>query len=193
MYLQTEWIASSDAQCRLYGGADGTYGMVVHTVEDALCHVLVLVADECQCSCLRQSVLLVAYLAIDGQRMIGCGVVDHADTSHAEHVVDVLDVVRHLFVGLCQLAQVLLLAVVAVSHFRHVASGTEDTQQLVVLVIDGHQLQLVVDGIRSLGWISWYAIFSGDEMELGEVHGLHVMDIDVAVADDVAHVNMGMA
>ena len=114
--------------------------MVVHTVEDALCHVLVLVADECQCARLGEAVLLVAYFVVDGQR-VGIGrVVHHAYSSHLEHVVDVLYVAGHLLIGLGELRQVLLLAVVAVGHLGDVAPRAVDAQQPVVLVVDGHQL-----------------------------------------------------
>ena len=76
----------------------------------------------------------------DGERVGVGGVVDHAYTTHFHHIVDILDIGGHLIVGFLQFPQVFLLAVVGVGHLSDIAACAIDTQQMVLLVIDGNEL-----------------------------------------------------
>ena len=77
--------------------------------------------------------------------MGGQVVFHHLDTADLQHVVDVLDILRHLVIGLLQLLDILQQVMVGVCHLCHVAACAEDGEQFAVCIAYWGELQLVVE------------------------------------------------
>ena len=148
---------------------------VVHAVEQALHLLLRTLIHEVHQARLRQRVLYAIGFAENGQQ-VGLHVVFHnADASHGEHVVDVADIVGDLVVGLLQRQHVLLQCLVGVGSLGDVAARAEDSDELAVDIVDGQQLQLVVELIAMQHLVEGTVV--GGVGELRDVHQVEILQI----------------
>ena len=94
-----------------------------------------------------------------------------------QHVVDVTDILVDLIVALLQLMDILLKYLVRPRIFRHVAARTEDIQQMAFTIVYRHEFQLIV---HSLVQEACQGPVVVGTQNLGHVHGLEVIDIEIA-------------
>ena len=113
---------------------------ILHLVEHAQGLFLRLLSHERDGSGLGEGIAGISDFAIDGKCMRVEMISSHADTSHAKHVVDILHIRCHLIVHLLQLLGVGLQLAIGVNGLCDITTSTKDTQDLVLLPSDRHQL-----------------------------------------------------
>ena len=67
-------------------------------------------------------------------------ILGHTHTTILQHVVDVAEVVVHLFIGTLLQFQIMLQALIGLHNLCHIATRTKDIQQMSLFVAKGHKL-----------------------------------------------------
>ena len=161
--------------------------LVVHVVEDALHLLLVLIIHEVENTRLCQGRLNAIGLAEDVQH-VGFWIVFHdAQAADGKHIVDIPDVSANLVVCLLQLFHVLLQCLIGVGDFCDVSSRTVESEQFAFGVVDGHNLQLVVQflALQDLVQQTWVV---GRFEKLGDIQVVHVLKVEVLDAEHILDV-----
>ena len=142
---QIQPLAAFDAQCGTDIDLERLVHAVVHLVQHAHGQFLRLVVDERHTTCLRQGVLHLVGTPEDGQRVRSGRVAGQSQVAFMEQVVDVVIIfLEHRLHGFqTGLFDGILLN--AVDTFGDVTTEDEDTEQLVVIVVDGHHAELIAE------------------------------------------------
>ena len=93
---------------------------------------------------MRQRIFLVIDFAVNGEDVRADVIFYHTNTSYGQHVVDLLDIVRNLFVHLLQLLDVLQELFVRKGHLCYFPTSAKETDAFAFVVEHGNNLKLVI-------------------------------------------------
>ena len=135
---------------------------------------------------LCQGIFRLVDLTVNRQDM-GIQTVSHqTDTTHRQHIVDVPHVTGHLLILLLQLLYVVLQFLVRTRHLCDITSRTIDTQQLVLTVAQGHNLQLIIHQVALQELIQWTLVIGIIAPEqLGHIDIVQVLQVEVVHAQHI--------
>ena len=186
MQLQIHRHPVFPAQVGLHILMEGTLLLVVHLLQQAQGAMLRSLTHKREGSGLCQGIFRLVDLTVDGQDM-GIQTVSHqTDTTHRQHIVDVPHVTGHLLILLLQLLHVVLQFLVRTGHLCDITSRTIDTQQLVLTVAQGHDLQLIIHQVALQELIQWTLVIGIIAPEqLGHIDIVQVLQVEVVHAHNL--------